>query len=296
MEREPPSISTSTVFDCATRIEPLFLKFLSQRQTPTDLAEACQYAVLGSGKRIRPVLTMQACSAVGAQHSDAEVAATALEMIHAFSLAHDDLPSLDNDNMRRGRPSLHCHTSEAMAVLAGDALMGMAFELLVEQSPPAIAIALVRELTRATNEMIAGQVLDTFQNFPSEQSNEQNLIAIHHQKTGSLLRAAVRMGGLCGGASADDMQHLERYAESIGVMFQVVDDLLDVTQTAEMMGKATGKDVMAGKLTWPGLHGISATKIHIASQLEQSLAALDSFGPEADPLRSIAHTIATRKK
>ncbi len=276
---------------------------LADRGLPGMLADAMAYAALGPGKRVRPVLVFRAAQAVGldvnrdAQGLDAATsAAVAIEMIHAFSLVHDDLPAMDDDDLRRGRPTLHKHASEAEAILAGDALSALAFEKVSAVEPATLAQGLSAELSQATLDMIAGQIRDTF---PHAESDEKALDALretHRLKTGALLRCACRMGGLCGGASASQLEALTAYADATGLMFQVVDDLLDVTSNAQALGKATQKDAAAGKRTYPGLMGQEGARAEIKRLHDTAIAALDGFGASADALRALAEQLAQRKK
>lgn len=223
--------------------------------------------------------------------------AGAIELIHTFSLVHDDLPAMDDDDLRRGRPTLHKQTNEAMAILAGDAMTALAFELIAERVPQADRVKkLTYELSTATNAMIAGQVYDTMGGQDASLEPIDQLRQTHRHKTGALLRASIRMGAIAGGASEEQLVKLSTYADAIGLMFQAVDDLLDVTQSAEKMGKATGKDAEQGKLTYPSLLGIDGTKNEIDKLLTQSLDALSGFEAKADPLRDMAKKLATREK
>ncbi len=263
---------------------------------PRGLADAMAYAALGPGKRVRPLLTLRAWECIETLRAEGTPAtesvrkpgpldapgpsldaaglpggasgvweaAAALELVHAFSLVHDDLPALDNDDLRRGRPTLHRHADEATAILAGDALLTLSLELLATGvADPALAVRLIGELSSATNDMIGGQMRDTR---PDDRDagalagatigDLDHLVLIHRQKTGALLRAAARMGGLCGGAEAGQLAALTDFADAVGLMFQVIDDLLDVTSDHATLGKATQKDASAGKLTYPGLLGV----------------------------------------
>lgn len=265
---------------------------------PSNLKEAIRYSLFGGGKRIRPLLCLRCCIACGGAAKDAVSAAAAIELIHTFSLVHDDLPAMDDDDLRRGRPTLHKHTNEAMAILAGDAMTAMAFQLIAQWHGPDDAVR-VHELTHtlasATNAMIAGQVYDTMGGFETTDADLDRLQLIHRNKTGALLVAACKMGGTSAHATPEQLGSLMRYADAIGLMFQAVDDLLDVTQSTEKMGKATGKDASQGKLTYPGLLGIDGTRAEIDKLLKQALDALSGFDQKADPLREMATKLATRE-
>lgn len=273
---------------------------------PSALVDAMKYSALGPGKRARPLLCWHSFAAVAPDGSDASAclpAAAAVEMIHAFSLVHDDLPGLDNDDLRRGRPTLHKHTSEAMAILAGDSLLTSAFQVLAERVPSlTLQARLVHELALGTNGMIAGQIYDTLGGFGSGLTDQQKLELIHRNKTGMLIRAACRMGALCaleafpGSGRFDALGAITHYAEAIGLMFQIVDDLLDVTQSTEHLGKKAGKDLDAGKLTYPGVLGIEESRAAVTRLYEASLVALEEFGERAEPLRQLSTYMAVRTK
>lgn len=287
-------------------VEACIRDAVRERDLPRDLADAMLYAALGPGKRVRPTLVVRCAEAVAGPtdlHSIKPalvMAAAAIEMVHAFSLVHDDLPAMDDDDLRRGRPTLHKHTSEAMAILAGDALLAMSVEMIATGvADPALSGRLIRELTVGTNDMIAGQVYDTLPNTDDHLPEIDRLVRVHRHKTGALLRAAARMGGHCapgGGASADQIHALTDYADAIGLMFQVVDDLLDVTSDAESMGKATQKDAAAGKLTYPGLMGVDGAEAEVERLRAAAHAALEPLGESAQTLRRFADDLAVRRK
>lgn len=278
-------------------IESALEQCLAEATLPEHLRDAVRYAVLDGGKRLRPVLTLLCCEAVGSPRNQALEAAAAIELIHCFSLVHDDLPAMDDDDLRRGRPTLHIHAGEAMAILAGDVMVSLAFGLLANAAmEPQRRSKLVAELADATTAMIAGQVYDTLGGFPGDMDHRQQLDLIHRNKTGALLRAACRMGAICGSANSEQLDALTRFGEAVGLMFQIVDDILDVTQSAEHIGKATGKDQQAGKLTFPGLLGLSGSKQEIARLQKLAHDSLMSFGQEAQPLRTLCDSMAVRTK
>ena len=258
------------------------------------LREAMRYAALGGGKRVRPILVLRSCEAVGGDRTAAMPAAIALEMVHCFSLVHDDLPALDNDDLRRGRPTTHKAHGEALAILAGDALLSVALEVALSSPRDPAGIAL--ELASSCTAMITGQVYDTLAGFPGNPGPADRLRLIHDNKTGALLRAACRMGARCGGADAAALRALTTYGEALGLMFQVVDDILDETQSTEHLGKAAGKDRDAGKLTYPGVFGLDESRAQVERLLRESLAALSPLGEAAEPLRQAARTLATRTR
>jgi geranylgeranyl pyrophosphate synthase len=287
----------------AARVDEFLDSYLKSVDLPANLVDAVRYALLGPGKRARPLLVWHSFAAVagtGRGHADPAAclpAAGAVEMIHAFSLVHDDLPGLDNDDLRRGRPTLHRHTSEAMAVLAGDCMLTLAFQLLTERyGDTPLGAGLCRELAVGTNGMIAGQVFDTLGGFPPGVTDDQKLQLIHRNKTGMLIRASCRMGAMCAAADVGALGAITRYAEDLGLVFQIVDDLLDVTQTTEHLGKKAGKDIDAGKLTYPGVLGIERSRQEVERLHRDSLEALARFGPAADPLRRLADSLATRTR
>lgn len=295
---EPPAAITAPV----QRIDQWLAAFVARAPLPTNLADAIRYSLLGPGKRMRPLLVWHACAAGGGDPERALPAAAAIELIHAFSLVHDDLPGLDNDDLRRGRPTLHKHTSEAMAILAGDAMLTLAFKVVVDEiADPTLAAAIIRELGDSTTAMIAGQVYDTLGGFPEAApgvplDDASRLEVIHHNKTGALIRASCRMGALCAGAPAATLDALTVYGEAIGLMFQIVDDLLDVTQTTEHLGKKAGKDQDAGKLTYPGVFGIERSRAEVRRLHDRAMEALRPLGPAAAPLRDLCAYMAVRSR
>ena len=285
-------------------IERFLQESLASLEIPCDLRRAMEHALLGGGKRLRPLLVLHSCRAVGGADADCLTAAAAVEMIHAFSLVHDDLPALDDDDLRRGKPTVHKAFGEAMAILAGDGLMSSAFDVVAHIAQPSgLGGLLAGELARGTTQMIAGQVLDTLGGFAPDQTEAQRVAQIHTQKTGALILASCRMGGLCGLASGKaidlqcaELEALSIFGRAIGLMFQIVDDLLDVEQTAEHIGKRTSKDTAAGKATYPGVHGIEASRAEISRLEARALSALDLFGKRAEGLRLMCQYMARRTK
>lgn len=267
---------------------------------PDNLRQAVRYSVLGPGKRARPALTILCCGAAGGDRSFALGPACAMEMIHCFSLVHDDLPAMDDDELRRGRPTLHVHAGEAMAILAGDVMVSLAFEWLATADvSDGQRSLLTRELATATTAMIAGQVYDTLGGFAPRLTERKKLDLIHRQKTAALITAACRMGAICANCSSSLLDAISRYGSAIGLMFQIVDDLLDVTQSAEHVGKAVGKDVDAGKLTFPSLIGVDASRAEVERLRREAHAALDSIGSDNENARlllDLADAMAIRTK
>jgi len=280
----------------AEMIERWMAGWISRRELPSNLRAAIEYAALAPGKRLRPALVIRCCEAAGGEASDALPAAAAMELIHNFSLVHDDLPAMDDDALRRGRPTLHIEAGEAMAILAGDAMLSLAFEMLCDTPDDELAARLCRELAQSTTDMIAGQVYDTLGGFDPGLTDEQRLHLIHHNKTGALLCAACRMGALAGEADRETLETLTTYGEHLGLMFQIVDDVLDVTQSTEHLGKQSNKDAGMGKLTFPALLGLDASKQQIEHLRTQAHALLDPLGPNARPLGELADFLAVRTR
>lgn len=291
---------SDNVIDCAASVEAFLDRYLASVDLPANLVEAIRYSILGGGKRLRPTLALLSCDAVGGDRLDAMAPAAALELIHGFSLVHDDLPAMDDDSMRRGRPTLHIHAGEAMAILAGDAMMSLAFELVSSDGQRPLDVvranAVTVELARGTTGMIAGQVYDTLAGFADSLTARQKLELIHRSKTGALIRASCRIGGICGGAAPEQLAALTAYGEAVGLMFQIVDDLLDVTQSSEHLGKAAGKDQSAGKLTFPGLLGLEQSRKEVESLESAAMEALVSLGDAAEGLRELCRYMAVRTK
>ncbi len=275
-------------------IERALLGFLEGHPLPTNLRAACLHAVLAGGKRLRPVLVLECARAAGGSLDDAMPAAVAIEFIHAFSLVHDDLPALDNDLLRRGKPTCHVAFGEAMAILAGDCLLSLA--PIAAARCPRNGGQIVQELMQATVRMINGQVYDTLKGFPEGLSDREQLELVHHNKTGALLQCSCRMGALAAGADAPTLAALTSYAESIGLMFQIVDDLIDATQSAEHAGKATGKDADAGKLTYPVVHGLVGSRREVERLRTEALAALAPLGERGARLAALVEYLAARTR
>ncbi|MGH7815069.1 MAG: polyprenyl synthetase family protein [Candidatus Binataceae bacterium] len=262
------------------------------------LYEAMRYSLLGGGKRIRPILALAACEAVGGQTEAAMGLACAIEMIHTYSLIHDDLPCMDDDDFRRGRPSNHKVYGAAIATLAGDALLTDAFKVVVRRSdsgPPSAVLETIAELAEAAGSagMVGGQTIDLAAERHTLTAGE--LEELHGKKTGALFIASIRGGARLGGASPAQLESLEAYARLLGLAFQIVDDLLDVEGSPEAMGKQVHKDETRGKATYPALFGLKRSH-EMARELERGAhRALESFGADAEPLRQIATFVVERK-
>ena len=295
MDVTPRGVGLVGESEVVEAIEARLGSVIGEAGLPESLAEACRYAVLGGGKRLRPILAWRAAEAVGGGGSAAVAAGAAVEFVHAFSLVHDDLPAMDDDDMRRGRPTLHKHAGEAMAVLAGDQLLTLAFAAIASSGVDGVTMGrLVGELSAGTTGMIAGQVHDTLGGHAAGLSDREKLIETHRQKTGALIRAACRMGAISAGADDGQLAAVTRFGEAIGLMFQAVDDLLDVTQSSEHVGKRTGKDAEAGKLTYPGIMGVDATREAIEGLRIEAAGAVESLGESAEPLGRLAERLAVR--
>lgn len=263
---------------------------------PATLHRAMRYSLLAGGKRLRPVLCCAAAEACGGTVRAALPAACAVELVHAYSLIHDDLPCMDDDDLRRGRPTSHKVFGEGIAVLAGDALLTQAFVLLAAIRPPARRTAsdLVAELARAAGSrgLIAGQVADL--ESENRRPAESALYFIHAAKTGMLLRAALKLGGMCGGGTNRQIAALDRFGFALGMAFQIQDDILDATQSAEKLGKTAGKDAAAGKMTFPALFGLNRSRELAADWTDDAVASLQSFGEKGARLRALAELILRR--
>lgn len=270
--------------------------FMRTTDMPANLRDAVLYAVVGGGKRLRPILAWHSCLAAGGNGEDSLPAGAAVELIHAFSLVHDDLPALDNDDLRRGKPTLHKHAGEAMALLAGDMALTLAFRILAERAAPSRIADLTRTLATGTSRMINGQILDTLGGFDPTHTPAERVNAVHTNKTGALIRAACLMGAFSTSAADSSFAAIDAYADRIGLIFQIVDDLIDVEQSAEHTGKRTGKDQNAGKLTYPAVFGINDSRRIAAKLLDEALVAIAPLGPKAQPLADLAKLMATRTK
>ena len=262
------------------------------------LAEAMRYSALGGGKRLRPALAFAAAEACGRDRALALPVAAALEMIHTYSLIHDDLPAMDDDDLRRGRPTSHKVFGEALAILAGDALLTQAFEVLAaaEEIPPARRIGIVREVAAAGGAvgLVGGQVADL--EAEGRELTLPDLEFIHARKTGALILVSVRAGALAAGADAAQLAALSEYARRVGLGFQIVDDLLDIEGDPSATGKGTGRDSSHRKATFPAIFGIEASRRRAAELIDEALAAIAAFGDEADPLRGLARFVGRRDR
>jgi geranylgeranyl diphosphate synthase type II len=266
---------------------------------PPRVFEAMRYSLFAGGKRVRPILAIASAEALGAKTSGLLPVAGTLELIHTYSLIHDDLPAMDDDDFRRGRPTCHKVYGEAMAVLAGDGLLNMAFEALSDPRrlraiPPGRLVAIMREISLASGVfgMIGGQVVDM--ESEGKEVDFPTLEYIHTRKTGALIRASVRVGALYAKASEKRLKALTRYGEMVGLAFQIADDILDIVGTQEEIGKDVGSDLKKGKKTFPSFYGLEESRRRANEVAGHAVAALKDFDRKADPLRELATYIVTR--
>jgi farnesyl diphosphate synthase len=291
--------------DCARAVEAGLSELLSGPglSGPGPVAErlvaAMRHGSLEGGKRLRPLLVRQAAAIFSVPRDAALRTGLAIEMVHCYSLIHDDLPAMDDDDIRRGRPTVHKAYDDATAILAGDALLTQAFALLADPAThpdPAVRIALVTELASGSGAggMVGGQMRD----IEGEQGgfSEGDIAVMQSMKTGALIRASVRMGAILGGVEPRPLSALTAYAEAAGRAFQLADDILDVTATAETMGKATGKDEGKGKQTLVAQLGVDGARQRLDAIINEALGYLRTFGPRADGLRATARYFGTREK
>jgi geranylgeranyl diphosphate synthase, type II len=272
---------------------------VGEMEYPHQVHKAMRYSLFAGGKRLRPILALAAAEAVGGKASEALPVACALELIHTYSLIHDDLPSIDDDDLRRGRPTSHKVFGEAAAILAGDALLTEAFHLLtrpalMKKTSPRRRIEAIHAIALGSGSrgMVGGQVMDIVSQ--GEEMKPEVLEYIHSHKTGALIAASLTAGGMVGGGSPYEIQSLEKYGQKLGLAFQIVDDLLDVEGEESQMGKAVGKDQAKGKATYPALFGVENSRRQAEGSIQEALAHLASFNWRANPLRAIAKYILQR--
>src|ERR1039457_1998303 len=272
-----------------------------ETELPASLHKSMRYSVFAGGKRVRPILLLAACEAVGGDMNRAIPAACAMEMIHTYSLIHDDLAAMDDDEFRRGNPTNHKVFGEAIAILAGDALLTEAFILMsnpanMGKSDAARLLPVIYEIAHCAGShgMVRGQVVD----MESEGNPDVELATvqyIHTHKTGALLKASVKAGAILGGADEAGLAAMTRFGEAVGLAFQIADDILDIEGTTEEIGKDAGSDEARGKATYPAVMGLAAAKEEATAMMDEAFRALELFGAEADPLREIATYIVKRK-
>jgi len=266
---------------------------------PPAVFEAMRYSLFAGGKRVRPILAVAAAEALGAKTAGLLPAAGALELIHTYSLVHDDLPAMDDDDLRRGRPTCHKVYGEAIAILAGDGLLTMAFEALsdprrLKAIPAPRLLAIIREIATASGVfgMVGGQVVDI--QSEGKEMDLPTLEYIHTHKTGALIRAAIRVGALYAKAGERQFAALSRYGELVGLAFQIADDILDLTGKQEELGKDVGSDLEKGKMTFPSFYGLEESRRRAVEVVDKAVAVLKGFDKKADPLRDLAKYIINR--
>lgn len=267
-------------------------------QRPVSIHQAMRHSVFAGGKRIRPILCMEAARAVsGSRPAGVEDLGAALEMLHTYSLIHDDLPALDNDDLRRGRPTCHKVFGEAIAILAGDALQTQAYEVLSRLDCTAESrVRIIEEIARATgtiNGMIGGQVVDL--EAEHKRPDASTLEYIHLSKTAALITACVVTGGIYANGSQAQVENLRRFGRAIGLAFQIVDDVLDVTKTSEQLGKTAGKDAASEKATYPALFGLEESRKKASGLLQDAKSAIQGFGSDAETLQNLAQFLVERE-
>jgi geranylgeranyl diphosphate synthase type II len=282
--------------DARERIDRALAEYTNfDRGCPAQLREAIRYSLLAPGKRLRPMLVLLAAEACGGEAQAALPAACAVEMIHTYSLVHDDLPAMDDDDLRRGRPTCHRAFGEATAILAGDALLTLAFEVLARDvRPPAVAAQCCSLLAHAAgaSALVGGQADDLAGEFST--GGVEALEAIHRRKTGAMFLASLALGGLTAGADRQQQDALTEYGQCLGLAFQITDDLLDVRGDASAMGKRAGKDSDRGKLTFPGILGIEESMRRATSLVAQACTALAVLEPRAEGLQALAYYVLHR--
>ncbi len=287
--------------DRAALVDEAIIRYLPAPDTmPAKLHQAMRYSVMAGGKRVRPVLMLAACAAAGGDEKNALPAACAMEMIHTYSLIHDDLPAMDDDDFRRGRPTNHKVYGEATAILAGDALLTEAFILLSDSRinadvPPEVLLRVSNTIARCAGSMgmVGGQVVDM--ESEEKEIDFPTLEYIHTHKTGALILAAIQSGALIGGADERTFDALTRYGGAVGLAFQVADDILDVVGDSQALGKSAGSDEARGKSTYPALIGLDASRSRARDLVNVAHQAIEPLGEGAEPLRAIASYIIERE-
>ncbi|MCT7981864.1 polyprenyl synthetase family protein [Laspinema sp. A4] len=304
LTNDTDSVRTQSEFDLSTYLgerQALVEAALDQSlpiKPPETIYEAMRYSLLAGGKRLRPILCLASCELVGGTVDMAMPTACALEMVHTMSLIHDDLPAMDNDDYRRGKLTNHKVYGDDIAILAGDGLLVYAFEVVATQTqnvPAPRVLKAIAHLAHAfgADGVVGGQVVD-IQCEGKLDTTVETLHFIHTHKTGALLEACVVCGAILGGASDEDLQKLSRYAQNIGLAFQIIDDILDITKTQEELGKTAGKDLQAQKATYPSIWGLEESTRQAQALIEQAKAELASFGTKAIPLLTLADFITNR--
>ena len=305
-DKKPRESETHTIFDLNSYLKQqkaLVEQALDRSieiAKPEKIYEAMRYSLLAGGKRLRPILCLATCDLIGGTEEMAMATACALEMIHTMSLIHDDLPAMDNDDFRRGKPTNHKVYGDDIAILAGDGLLAYAFEYVATQTknvPPENMLRVVACLGRTVGAagLVGGQVLDLESEGKCDITAE-TLSFIHTHKTGALLEASVISGAILANAAEEDIQRLSQYAQNIGLAFQIIDDILDITATDEQLGKTAGKDLSAQKATYPSLWGLEKSRLKAQELVDNAIAQLSVYGAKAEPLRAVANYIVTRDR
>ncbi len=267
-----------------------------RKDCPVHLRKAIGYSLMAGGKRIRPVLSIASYEAAGGKSNNIIPVASSIELIHTYSLIHDDLPAMDNDDFRRNKPTAHKVFGEAAAILAGDALLADAFHIISSVSmDPAKLICVIHELANACGPegMVGGQAADIM--LEGKKAKKKDILYIHTHKTGALIRASVRIGAIMADSGPDTLASLTEYGEKTGLAFQIIDDILNITGTKAEMGKSTGSDVARGKNTYPSIFGLRKSEKIAEKLIDESIEALKDFDKKADPLREIARYILARR-
>jgi geranylgeranyl diphosphate synthase type II len=267
-----------------------------QKDCPKDLCDAMSYALMAGGKRVRPILSIASYEAVGGKSDSIVPVAASIELIHTYSLIHDDLPAMDNDDFRRNQPTTHRVFGEAVAILAGDALLTDAFNIISQTNEkPEILMKIINELSYASGPegMVGGQTVDLL--FEGKKAKKKDLLYIHTHKTGALIRASIRIGAIMADPSPAKLDSLTEYGEKIGLAFQVTDDILDITGTKEELGKSTGADKARGKNTYPSTFGLKESEKIAEGLINDSLKAIKGLNKKAEPLSAIARYILERR-
>ncbi|KWT92863.1 polyprenyl synthetase family protein [Candidatus Magnetominusculus xianensis] len=277
-------------------VEAFIIGYFEEPIAPGILHESMKYSLLAGGKRIRPVLCLTAYETCGGNGQDIMPQAAAIELIHTYSLIHDDLPAMDDDDLRRGKPTNHVIYGEAMAILAGDGLLTEAFRMFSnnDKVAPAMLLQAINELSAAAGlfGMVAGQAMDIISE--GKAHDKKTLEFIHRNKTAALLKASVRLGGILYNADKAKMDSLTGYGEAIGLAFQIVDDILDVTGTTEELGKPQGSDENKNKMTYPAMYGVERSKAMAKEQIDRALQSVELFGPKALWFKEIANYLLKR--
>jgi geranylgeranyl diphosphate synthase type II len=297
---QQPAFQTDQLRERIDNALGLYVQF--DDDCPAELAEAIRFALLGPGKRLRPRLVLMAAEACGGAIEAAMPAACAVEMVHAYSLVHDDLPAMDDDDLRRGRPTCHKQFGEAVAILVGDALLARAFEVLATDiSPPSVAAKCCAILARAAgaSALVGGQADDLAmgeQNRGELTCDLPELESIHRRKTGALFVASLKLGGMVAEGTSEQLAALEAYGRNVGLAFQITDDLLDVAGNPAAVGKRLAKDAGRGKLTFPRLMGVDSSRHNAEKLVDEACGMIEIFGSKGEPLCELARAVLTRKK